>query len=120
MAMGVWQSAAQCKRTRSEIVGYAILTLLFRQKRTTWTGECVELGTATDGPTLDRTHDELVDLVILHLNALEEAGERDRFFKKHGVQLYAADAAPAEVQLRLPVSEDVFVHTHRVPLSRAA
>ena len=65
-------------------------------------------------------HAELVDLMILHLNALEQAGERERFFEKHGITFYRPDTAPSVVQLQLRVDEDVFVHTHKIPLDKAA
>lgn len=61
------------------------LTLRFRRERRCWTGECVELGTATYGRTLRQTRDELVELVALHLVTLEAIGERERFFRTHGL-----------------------------------
>lgn len=33
-----------------------------------------------------QTTDELIELVECHLNALEEVGERQRFFREHGDQ----------------------------------
>ncbi|HZT05702.1 MAG TPA: hypothetical protein VFC51_01615 [Chloroflexota bacterium] len=106
---------------RSTVEGFAVVTLVFRhQGDDVWTGECRELGTATDGSSLARVHAELVDLVVLHLNALEEAGERERFFQRHGIPFYGADAAPKVIQLALPLDEGTFVHPHKVPLARAA
>jgi hypothetical protein len=61
--------------------GSVVLTLRFRQENRRWTGECVELGMATYGRTLRQTHDELVELVALHLEALDAVGERERFFR---------------------------------------
>jgi hypothetical protein len=77
--------------------GSVVLTLRFRQENRRWTGECVELGTATYGRTLRQTHDELVELVALHLDAFEATGERERFFRTHGIRFYADNALPAEI-----------------------
>jgi len=119
---GTWQRALPRGRSaRSQIEGFAILTLLFREEASDlWTGECRELGTATDGTTLRQVHSELVDLVVLHLNALEETGDRERFFETHRIRFYRADATPSVVQMRLPLDENAFVHPHKIPLSKAA
>ncbi len=118
---GEWRTAAQRgRRIAEDVEGFAILTLYFREANDVWTGECRELGTATDGATLKQVHEELVDLAVLHLNALEEAGERERFFEKHGIPFYPGDSAPKVIELRLPVDEKTFVHTHKIPLNRAA
>jgi len=62
-------------------------------------GECVELGTATHGANLQQTLHELKELVLLHLNEIEDVGERPRFFAEHGIKLYPAQ--PRMVQLKL-------------------
>jgi hypothetical protein len=95
---------------------FVILTLRFRQEsppRGRWLGECVELGTATYGRTLRQTHDELIELVSLHLDALEDIGERARFFEEHGIQLYT-DSIPTAVTSTVPVDAEYYVHAHRV------
>ncbi len=82
---------------------FVVLTLQFQKEDSYWTGECVELGTTTDGRSLPRVEQELRELVLLHLNTLEKNGERERFFQKHGIKMYT-DEAPSEVQPRVPVS----------------
>ncbi|MBI2941954.1 MAG: hypothetical protein HYY04_16110 [Chloroflexi bacterium] len=100
--------------------GFVVLTLMFRQEGRRWTGECRELGTATYGRTLRQTHDELVELVELHLNALEQTGEREHFFRKHNITLYTGEAAPAEVIQLVPVDCEEFIHAHRVAVGKSA
>ena len=97
--------------------GFVILTLAFRQDGRRWTGECLELGTATYGRTLKQTRDELNELVMLHLNALEDVGERERFFEQHGIRFYRDATAPGEPNARVPIDdEDAFFQARRVPL----
>lgn len=95
--------------------GYVIFTLEFRQDGKRWLGGCRELGTATYGRTLKQVHDELIELVTLHLNTLDDVGERERFFKEHDIRVYH-DAPPAMVQPAVPVDSETFVHAHSMPL----
>jgi hypothetical protein len=96
--------------------GFVVLTLVFRQEGRVWTGECRELGTATYGRSLSRTHDELLEMVKDHLSVLEEVGERDRFFKQHDIQYYPSGSPLAEVQQSLPIDDEVYVHAHRIAI----
>jgi len=95
--------------------GFVVLTLRFWQENRRWVGECVELGTSTYGRTLRQAHDELKELVLLHLNSLEQLGERERFFREHNIKFYT-DSAPVEVQSTVPVDAEFYTHVHRFPL----
>ena len=100
--------------------GFVILTLVFRQDGRRWTGECLELGTATYARTLKQTRDELLDLVTLHLNALEDVGERDRFFREHGIRFYTDDTSPSAVTAQVPLDGEAYFQAHRVPVDDLA
>jgi hypothetical protein len=41
----------------------------------------------THGASLAQLRRELKELVVLHLNELEDVGERQRFFAEHGIPL---------------------------------
>lgn len=99
-----------------KVQGFVILTLVFRQEGRRWLGECVELGTATYSNTLKRTHAELVEMVELHLNTLEQTGERQRFFDENGIKFYADHQQPKKVTQDLPVDESIYVHPHPFPI----
>lgn len=94
---------------------FVVLTLTFRQENNLWVGQCKELGTSTFGRSLQRTHDELLELSAEHLKTLEQLGERAHFFKKHGIPLYT-QTPPAEIQQTIPVDEETYVHAHRISL----
>ena len=96
--------------------GFVILTLAFRQEGRRWTGECLELGTATYGRTLKQASDELHELVTLHLNALEDVGECDRFFREHGIRFFTDAVAPDDAAPRIPPDGDAFFQARRIPL----
>lgn len=64
------------------------LTLLFHKETDgVWVGVCKELGTATQADSLEQVQRELIDLLQLHLNGLEEVGERERFFRENGITI---------------------------------
>lgn len=70
--------------------GYVVLTFKFHKLGKRWTAQCEELGTATFGRSLYEAGKKLREAVLLHLNTLEEVGERERFFQEHGIELVAS------------------------------
>jgi predicted RNase H-like HicB family nuclease len=68
---------------------YILLTLLFRREGDVWTAECKELGTASFGDTFEEAVETIKDMVKLHLDALEDVGERERFLRENHVPLFA-------------------------------
>jgi hypothetical protein len=98
---------------------FVVLTMAFEQAgRNRWMGRCLELGTATHGRTLPQVRDELVEMTLLHLNALEDAGERERFFHEQGIKLYPeGEAGPVNVRLPRVESADSFVQIKDFPVT---
>src|SRR5690349_18607651 len=92
--------------------GFVILTLAFRKEGLRWLGQCLELGTATDGRTLERVHEDLRELIEMHLEGLEEVGERERFFAERGIRFYT-DELPDRVAPELPVGAEALYDVHR-------
>ena len=88
--------------------GYVVLTLKFHKQGRRWTAICEELGTATFGRSLPEADQRLKEAVILHINTLEDVGERERFFKEHNIQLYR-DKPREDITVCLPVNREVFV-----------
>jgi len=68
--------------------GYVVLTLKFQKQGRRWTALCEELGTATFGRSLPEADQRLKEAVLLHLNTLEEVGERERFFKENKIPVW--------------------------------
>ena len=95
--------------------GYVVLTFRFRKEGRRWTAYCEELGTAVFGRSLPEADKRLSEAVLLHLNTLEEVGERERFFKKHNIELH--HTKPKEdVTVCLPLTTEIFVHPHIQPI----
>lgn len=99
--------------------GYVVLTFKFHKEGKRWTAYCEELGTATFGRSLPEADKRLNEAVLLHLNTLEEVGERERFFKEHDIQLHRTKPKK-DVTVCLPLKTDIFVHTHIQPVREFA
>jgi len=88
--------------------GYVVLTLKFQKQGRRWTALCEELGTATFGRSLPEADQRLKEAIFLHLNTLEDVGERERFFREHNIKLHRI--RPREnVTVCLPINREVFV-----------
>ncbi len=64
-----------------------VLNYQFTREGNKWVGTCVELGTSTYARSRRKTEEALYELVLEHLNLLEESGERPRFFDEWGIKL---------------------------------
>ena len=84
-----------------EPAGYVDLTLKFEFEEEQWVGVCLELGTSTFGDSLTEVQDSLAELVIEHLNLLETAGERERFFEEHDISYHEIKTDSVSVTLPL-------------------
>ena len=54
-----------------------------------YVGYCVELGTVTQGDSLEEVCENLKDAIYVHLSVLDEIGERERVFH-HRAKVTAA------------------------------
>ena len=95
--------------------GYVVLTLKYRKIDRRWTAYCEELGTATFGRSLTEADKKLKEAVLLHINTLEDVGERERFFKEHNIE-YRRSKPKKDVTVCLPLKESVFVRPYIQPI----
>ncbi len=101
--------------------GYVVLTYKFRKVDKRWTAYCEELGTATFGRSLPEAEKKLEEAVLLHLNTLEEVGERGRFLRENNIQFHHTKPKK-DITICLPLRQEVFVHPHvqRIPALSSA
>ena len=101
--------------------GYVVLNYKFRNIDIRWTGYCEELGTATFGRSLPEAEKKLKEAVILHLNTLEDVGERERFFEENSIQYHEVKPKNS-ITVCFPIQQDVFVlpQIHKIPNFAAA
>lgn len=90
-------------RKTSDPGGYIILTLKFHREAPNWVGECQELGTSTYHRSIYELKKQLVELVCLQLDALEDAGEAQKFFEANGIEFHREK--PTIKTIEIPVSD---------------
>ena len=102
-------------------MGYIVLTYKFQKENRRWTAYCEELGTATFGRSLPEADKRLKEAVSLHLNTLEEVGERSRFFKENNIKIYPVKPKE-DITVCLSPDKDIFVepHVQAIPALTAA
>lgn len=102
-------------------VGHIHLTFKAYKEGEQWVSECVELGTASCGDSVEDAFDALNDATLLYLQAVAEAGETDRILHERGIEI--APGAPEddgeEVSLRARPNEIVSPHALVLPLGVA-
>ncbi|MCK4795014.1 MAG: hypothetical protein KAV87_65400 [Desulfobacteraceae bacterium] len=96
---------------------YIVVTFLFYKEGNRWVGQCKELGTSTFGRSIQEAFERLNEAVGLHLNTLEQVGERERFFRDHNITLYPHK--PKEEEIRIPIEPDAFVRSYIYPIHEA-
>jgi predicted RNase H-like HicB family nuclease len=85
-----------------------VLTLKFQKQGRRWTAYCEELGTATFGRSLPEADQRLKEAIFLHLNTLEDVGERERFLKEHNIQLHL-EKPQDSITVCLPINREIFI-----------
>lgn len=63
------------------------LTLTVEEDGNQYASFCKELGTTSCGETAQEAMTSIREAVIVHLNALEECGERERVFREAGIEM---------------------------------
>ena len=98
-----------------QTLGYVILNYEFRKEGRRWTACCQELGTATFGRSLAEAEKRLEEATTLHLDTLEDVGERDRFFEEHNIAYYET-RPKKDTTICVPLNEKVFFRPHVQPI----
>ena len=97
--------------------GYVHLTLEFCKEGKRWIACCEELGTATFGRSLPEAEEKLKEAVLLHLNAIEAVGERERFFKENGIILH--QTKPKSLTIHITPNPNVFIQALVQPIPQS-
>ena len=95
--------------------GYVRLTCKFHKEGRKWVAFCEELGTSTFGRTLDEAEHKLDEATTLHLNTLEDVGERERFFRENKI-VFHRTRPRGIVTVHIPSNSDYFVRSCVQPI----
>jgi len=96
---------------------YITVTVEIEEADGQYAARCVELGTASCGDTLEEAFTNIKEAMAVDLNALEEVGEREEFFKERGIKI--RERVQREHPLMKPVSSEAWTRVYdakvRVP-----
>lgn len=95
---------------------YIEVTFIIEPADGQFAAHCQELGTASCGDTVEEAVANLREAVQLHLNALEELGERPRFFRERGIAPKSRHIQPSPVQGVVLPNFQSFVTKSAIPL----
>ena len=74
------------------------LTFIIYEEDGQFVAHCRELGTATCGDTMDEAARNIREAVTLHLETLEDLGEKEKYFKQKGIELQPVPQSVATSQ----------------------
>ncbi|MCK9527017.1 MAG: hypothetical protein WC075_02910 [Dehalococcoidales bacterium] len=102
-----------------DTTGYISLTLEFQKDGRRWVGVCQELGTSTYSRSLSEAEKQLRGAVCMHLNTLEELGERDRFFKENKIKIHAIKPKRDTINIPSEIGENTYFRPYiqEIPLA---
>lgn len=98
--------------------GYIDLTIRVYPEADQYVGECLELGVASCGDTVEEAARNAVEATELYLNAIERTGERERTFREQGITLRSGEPPTEDVVRTVPARPHEFVTTQsvRIPI----
>ncbi len=101
--------------------GHLRLTFKAYKEGKQWVSECVELGTASCGGSVEDAFNALNDATLLYLQAVEQEGETARVFRVRGIEIIpgAPESDGEEMSLRARPNEIVSLQVLALP-SRVA
>lgn len=94
------------------------MTLKVHKEGDQYVSECVELGVASCGDTLEEAFEAIKDATAVYLDTLEDEGERERVFAERGITVLPGEppADGREVSVRVRPDEYVSPETVRIPV----
>ena len=95
---------------------YVLLTLCIAEEDGQFAAHCRELGTASCGATLDEARVNILDAVELHLDTLEELGDRARTFRERGIRIRTYKKPKREAPVKITVPVGTWVSKEKVPV----
>ena len=98
------------------ITGEIVLTEIVEQDGEQFAAYCLELGTASCGDTIQEAFDNLEEAIWVHLNELEETGERERVFREKNILITAWPQREQTSLLEVPLGKMLRATSHKVPV----
>ena len=98
-------------------VGYVTLTGIVEREGDQFSSQCVELGSASCGDTVEEAFHNLIDAVHVHLEGLAESGELPNFLQARGVRVVASPTK-GNLSVKVPAGKVFMTFQQSVPLTK--
>ena len=82
---------------------FIVLTGVVEEEDGLFVSYCRELGTSSCGDTVNEALEKLGDAIEVHLTALEEVGERERYLRERNIPVQTRDSALDMVEVKVPL-----------------
>ena len=69
------------------VTGSIQLTQIVEREGSQFAAHCPELGIASCGDTIEEAFANIHEAILLHLDVLEDLGDRDRVFRERGIEV---------------------------------
>ena len=83
-------------------IRYVVLTGVVTQEGSQFVSHCTELGTSSCGDTVEEAFGNLKDAVLVHLNELEQAGQRHDLFVERTISIQTRPLVTRPPQVGVP------------------
>ncbi len=100
---------------QTEEQGVIILTEVVEEEGDLFVSTCKELGTSSCGDSIEEALSNLEEAIWVHLNALQETGERDRVFREKGIDIRPMSQV-ATLSWEVPLGKVVKTAMHQIPV----
>lgn len=95
--------------------GYILVKVEIQAEDGQFTAYCPELGTASCGDTFEEAAENIKEALCVHLNTLEELGERRNFFKEHNIHLYRKEPTQEAKKRLISIRPGVYTTMQALP-----
>jgi predicted RNase H-like HicB family nuclease len=75
----------------SQAAGYILLTFKVHEEGEQYVSECIELGVASCGATIDEAFEAIRDATTVYLQTLEDEGELEQVFAERAITILAGE-----------------------------
>lgn len=101
-------------RDNVNTAGWIELTFRVYEEDGQYTGECVELGVASCGDTIDEAFRAICEAAELYINTLQDVGERGRVFAERGVVIHPGEPPDTDDEISVRARQHEYVSPARL------
>ncbi len=113
---GLRSDDSRSQMTTSRVAGYVLLTLRARREGEQYVSECVELGVASCGGTIDEAFEAIKDAAAVYLQTLDDEGELERVLAARGVEVIPGEPPEEGGEIRVMARPKEYVSAEPLPL----